>query len=247
MVFAALHAARASRLRRGRPVTLAPGDVDAEPVPITRATVIAAEPFADEEQARTWLGACGGRGDDQAEDEVRWAIEHLNVVVAAYRVAAGDAHARDVSGAQALRVRLGYGSGPELVNGAWNDALLMPRDQGASRVRRRMLSPEEELAGILTGRRPRGFPSEELLMRARLDLDAGRHVEAALQARVAAEALAAELEGGDAAAAAVARHAEAVAQLSRTALSTGLAAAEVGELERMVAELERTVRRRRYT
>lgn len=211
-------------------------------MPITRVTVIAAEPFADEEEARAWLARCGGRGDHD-QDELTWASEHLNVVMSAYRVAAADAHARDVSSNQALRVRLGYGSGSELVNGAWNDALLMAPDRGASKVRRRMLSPEEELAGILTGRRPPGFPSEELLLRARLDLDAGRHAEATLQTRIAAEALAAELEGD----AGVTRFAEGAATLCEAALSTGLTDAQADELRRMVAELERTVRRRRYT
>lgn len=245
VVFAALHAPRASRLRRGRPAALAPGDVAPEPVPITRITVIAAAAFADEQQARVWLAGCGGRGDE-ADEQIRWAIDHLNVVVAAYRVAAWDPHARDVSGDQALRVRLGYGSGSELVNGAWNEALLMPSDRGGSRVRRRMLSPEEQLAGILTGRRPRGFPSEELLLRARLDLDAGRHVEAALQARAAAEALAAELERDDTGGDAGTRHVEGAGALGRAALSTGLTAEHVGQLQKMVAELERTVRRRRH-
>ena len=245
-MFAAVHAKRASRLRGRRPTPLPPGEVEPEPVPITRATVIDAEPFADEARAQEWLARCGGRGDEGAE-EVAWAIGHLNVAVSAYRVAAGDAHARDVSGEQALRVRLGYGSGSELVNGAWKDALLLPADRGRTRVRRRMLSPEEELAGILTGRRPPGYPSEELLLRARLDLDAGRHVEAALQARAAAEALAAELDAGDAAHAVATRNAGASVGLCRAALGAGLGAEQVAELARIVAELERAVRRRRYS
>lgn len=215
-----------------------------EPVRITRATVISAEPFPNEDAARAWLAGCGGRGD-QGDEEIGWALGHLNVAVAAYRVASGDAHARDVSGYQAVRIRLGYGSGSQLVNGAWNEALLLPRHGGGSRVRRRMLSPEEELAGILTGRRPPAFASEELLMRARLDLDAGRHVAAALQARAALDALTAELTaGGDEGPAT--RHAETAASLCDAALSNELTAVEIEQLEQMVTQLERTVRRRRY-
>jgi hypothetical protein len=244
VVFAALHAPRASRLRRGRPVALPAGDAEPEAVPITRVTVIAAEPFASEDEAREWLVRCGGRGEHD-EEELRWATGHVNVAVSAYRVAAADAHARDVSSDQALRVRIGYGSGSDLVSGAWNEALLMPPHRGGQKVRRRMLSPEEELAGILTGRRPAGFPSEELLLRARLDLDAGRHVEATLQTRIAAEALAAELEGGGAPDAA--RYAEGAGALCEAALSGGLTDAQAAELRRIVSELERTVRRRRYT
>ena len=244
-MIASLHAPRASRLRRGRPVALAPGDAEPEAVPITRVTVIAAEPFAGEDEARAWLARCGARGDHD-EEELRWATGHVNVAVSAYRIAAADAHARDVSSDQALRVRLGYGTGADLVNGAWNDALLMPPHRRGPKVRRRMLSPEEELAGILTGRRPAGFPSEELLLRARLDLDAGRHAEATLQTRIAAEALAAELEG-HAGAADAARCAEGAGALCEPALAAGLTDAQAAELRRMVTELERTVRRRRYT
>ena len=58
-----------------------------------------------------------------------------------------------------------------------------------------MESPEERYAAILGGR-DRGLAGEELVLRARMDLDAGRVREAALQARVALEALLAELPSG---------------------------------------------------
>ena len=56
-----------------------------------------------------------------------------------------------------------------------------------------MEAPEERFAALVGGH---GSPlaAEELVLRARADLDAGRTREAALQARVALEALLAELQ-----------------------------------------------------
>ena len=122
----------------------------------------------------------------------------------------------------------------------------MPPEHGRPRVRRRMLAPEQELAGILTGRRSGIQPSEELLLRARLDLDGGRYVEAAMQVRVAVEALRAELSREGAADAAVASRVETATRLSQAAMSGELTPEQVDELEALVTELERVVRRRRY-
>lgn len=244
VVFAALHAERASRLRGRRPSKLPPGAVQPEPVPITRVTVIAAKPFDDEGAARDWLQRCGGRGDHGGE-EIETALARVNHSVAAYRVCASDPHAHDVSREQALRVRLGYGTGAELVDGGWDEALVVPSEHSRPRVRRRMLAPEQELAGILTGRRAPVQPSEELLLRARLDLDAGRHVEAALQSRAAAEALGAELER-DGTGKSTATHTATAARLSKAAMSHELSNAQIAELTKLITELERYVRRRRY-
>lgn len=244
VVFAALHAERSSRLRGRRPSKVPPGAVQPEPVPITRVTVIAAEAFGDEGSARDWLQRCGGRGE-HGGDEIARALAHVNHAVAAYRVSAADPYAHDVSRDQAVRVRLGYGTGSELVDGDWNEAVVMPREHSRPRVRRRMLAPEQELAGILTGRRSGVQPSEELLLRARLDLDAGRHVEAALQTRAAAEALGAELEREETGKS-TASHTAAATRLSRAAMSGGLSHAQIAELGKVVTELERFVRRRRH-
>jgi hypothetical protein len=247
VVFAALHARRSSRLRGRRATRAQAGAAEPEPVPITRVTVIAAEPFADEPSARDWLARCGARGD-AGDDAIAGALTHVNRAVAAYRVSAADPLTRDVTRAHAVRVRLGYGSGPKLVDGAWEDAITMPLESARPRVRRRMLAPEQELAGILTGRRAPVRPSEELLLRARLDLDSGRYAESAMQARVAVEALGAELarEGDAGAGAAVTGRLETATRLSQAALASGLTGEQRDELEELVGELERAVRRRRY-
>jgi hypothetical protein len=244
VVFDALHAERRSRLRGRRPRRVPPGAVEPEPVPITRATVISADAFATEAAAHEWLESCRASGD-HAGEEITTAIGHVNLAVGAYRVCAADPYAGDVSREQALQVRLGYGGGSELVDGDWADAYAMPGLHGVSRrERRRMLTPEQELAGILTGRRPPAYPSEELLLRARLDLDHGRVVEAALQARVATDALAVELAGGESEL--PEKHADAAKRLAKRALSEDLGDEEVGQLTELIVTLERAVRRRRY-
>jgi hypothetical protein len=214
-----------------------PGATAPDPVAITRAIVIAAQAFEDERAAAGWLRAtCGGR--DAAAGEVEDALGQVNAAVAAHRIAAQDPRVRDLVVLDVQRVRLGYGTGDEVVDGRWREAYAVPPERARRKSARRMLSPQEEMAGMLSGRRPPGRPSEELVLRARLDLEHERPVEAALVARAATEAMAAEgLAGGDP---------EAAARLARAALAGALSEADAGELEDLVTALERTVRRRRY-
>lgn len=236
VVFRALDAARRSRIRGRRPARVEPGATAPEPVPITRATVIAVQPFDDAQAAAAWLARCKER--DAAADDVAQALELVNRAVSAHRVAAQDPHVRDVVAGDAQRVRLGYGTGDEVVEGTWRDCYAIPPARARRRTRRRMLSPQEEMAGMLSGRRPAPRPSEELLLRARLDLDHGRITEAALVARAAIDALSAEGHGGG--------DAGAAERLARKALGGELVPAEVEELEELVVTLERALRRRRY-
>jgi hypothetical protein len=236
VAFRALHAQRRSRLRGRRAARAEPGATAPEPVPVTRAVVIAAEAFLDAGAAAGWLRECGGR--DAAADEVEQALELVNHAVSAHRVAAQDPHVRDLTIADVQRVRLGYGTGDDVVEGSWREALVIPLERAKRRTRGRMLSPQEEMAGMLSGRRPAGRPSEELLLRARLDLEHGRPVEAALVTRAATEALAAEGHAGADAAAAV--------RLAQAALTGELSPDQIEELADLLTSLERIARRRRY-
>jgi hypothetical protein len=125
-----------------------------------------------------------------------------------------------------------------VIEGAWHDALVIPPERAKRRSRRRMLSPQQEMAGMLSGRRPPSQPSEELLLRARLDLDRGRLVEAALMTHAATLALAAEGRAAPEQAPA--------AELARAALDTALSDSQAGELAELITALERAMRRRRY-
>jgi hypothetical protein len=171
--------------RKGRRVEQA----DVEPVPTCRVTVVRAQPFKSPGEAEAWLE--GLRGDaERADAEVDEAVRDLNGALSAHRAAAADPHTRDVSAAQALVVRIGYGAGEEVADGRFSDAWELPHER--KRTRRSMEAPEERFAALLSARE-RPFASEELVLRARTDLDAGRAREAALQARIALEAMLAEL------------------------------------------------------
>jgi hypothetical protein len=174
----------------GRYVVRAPEADEAEHVLVLRtlATVIAAEPLADAQAAHAWLRE--GRGD-AAERRLAEAVAVLNRTLAAHRVAAADHALRDVARDQALVARLGFGSGEEVADGHWTEAVEVP---AATRRARRTaaLRPQERLAALLGGR-AQPLACEELVLRARADLDRGATREAALQLRVALEAALTEL------------------------------------------------------
>lgn len=169
-----------------------------EPVPTARATVISAEPFASPLEAEAWLGALRGDRDALREEAALGAAE-LNRTLRAHRAAASDPYAIDVSPAHALVVRVGYGSGDLVADGRYDDALELPRTGTEALWRGRRgdaLAPGERLAAILSGR-DQLLACEELVLRARADLSAHRPREAALQARIALEAVLAEAAGDD--------------------------------------------------
>jgi hypothetical protein len=177
---------RRLRGRRGRTVERAAP----EAVPTSRATVVRTEPFATPDHAEVWLSAV--RDDTERRDgELERALATLNGALHAYRVARADPHLRDVTIDQALIVRVGFGSGDDAVAGLFKQAWELPRGRMA-RAKRSMEAPEERFAALLSGRES-VLACEELVLRARMDLAAGRGREAALQARVALEALLAEL------------------------------------------------------
>jgi hypothetical protein len=222
--------------RRRRPSRAEPHD-EPEPVAVTRVTVIRGESFDDVEAAQAWLGR--HRHADAASREVTDALLLLNHAVHAHRVASGDPYLADVSLARARRVRLGYGTGAELVEGRWAEAYAVPPEVARGR-RRRMLAPEEQLAHMLSGRRPAHL-SEDLLLRARLDLDQGRTRAAAIQLRSAYDAMKVELEEGNPGAGSAV-----VSDLASAALTRELTEAEVASLEEAIAGMERAARRRRH-
>lgn len=147
--------------------------------------MIRAQPFASEADAEAWLE--GLRGDDDArEAETADALRRLNRAIRAQRAAAGDPYLREVSLAQALVLRLGYGPGDSVAFGRFTQAWEPPRER--EKTKRSMDTPEARFAALV-GARDRAGVAEDLVLRARLDVDAGHLREAALQARVALEAL----------------------------------------------------------
>jgi hypothetical protein len=166
-------------------------DGEVEAVPTVRASVVRAAPFASHEEAEAWLGGLRSSKGTLEEEAARGASA-LNRFLRAHRAAAADPWGRDISPEHALVVRVGYGDGDQLAEGRYSAAYELPRKPRASR-KREDLAPAERLAAIVAGREQQ-LACEELVLRARADLEAGRPREAALQARIALEAVLAELD-----------------------------------------------------
>lgn len=237
--------------RRRRPREADPA---AEPgrVPIARVTAVRAQqPFERAAGAAAWLARVAGAETD-ADDLVAEGMALLNRALHAHAAASADPLGCELRAEHALVVRIGHGSGEQVSVGRFAEARHVDVRGGRSRRRRRdeELRPQERLAGILGGRE-RIDACETLLLRARADLDAGRGREAALQLRVAVEALLVELRG----ALLDPGHEEDMATLEARKREAGEAAnaALRGELDnvrsRQVRELveicERVLRRRR--
>jgi hypothetical protein len=163
-----------------------------EAVPTARVSIVRAEAFESDEAAAAWLSGLRGEKGELEAETARGAAT-LNRFLRAHRVAAADPWGRDVSPEHALVVRVGYGDGDQVAEGRYAEAYELPRKPRGSR-KREDLAPAERLAAIVGGREEQ-LACEELVLRARADLDAGRPREAALQARIALEAVLAELEG----------------------------------------------------
>jgi hypothetical protein len=208
-------------------------------------TVVRGAPFPSGDDAAAWLD--GLRGDDAAlHGEVDAAVAVLNRALHSHRVATADPYVTEVSPDRALVVRVGYGSGEELADGRFAECLELPRT-ARRRRRRSMEAPEERFAALLGGRE-KVLPAEELVLRARADLDAGRLSEAALQARVAIEAIlaagVASSESG-AAGASLGDHRDAIAGAANAALAGELPGDSAAALEEAVAAMELALKRRR--
>jgi hypothetical protein len=164
---------------------------EVEAVPTARASIVRAQPFGSRDEADAWLGSLRGSKGALEEEAARGASA-LNRFLRAHRAAAADAWGRDVSPEHALVVRVGYGDGDQVAEGRFSTAYELPRKPRSSR-KRDDLAPAERLAAIVAGREKQ-LACEELVLRARADLHAGRPREAALQARIALEAVLAELD-----------------------------------------------------
>lgn len=206
-----------------------------EPVPTSRATIVRATPFDSTDEADAWLDATASDNDDA----VSVAARELNFVLRSHRAAASDPYARDVRADHALVVRLGYGEGEQVADGRFGRAVELPREP-PKRKRDEALAPQERLAAVLGGR-DMLLIGEELLLRARLDLDAGRPREAALQARIALEALLGELD--DRFGAPLRPMREQVARAANAALDGDLPESDAAAVEDAVGQMAVAVRR----
>jgi hypothetical protein len=180
---------RRRRRPRGSDAAAPPAEL-----PLARATAIRAfEPYDHPEEAAVWL-ATATVNEAAIDAAVEAGTVLLNEALHAQAIAAADPHVATLAPERAVAVRLGYGSGEQIADGAFSEAREVDVAPAGSPRRRRQeeLRPQERVAAVLRGRE--AFAAcEALLLRARADLDAGRNREAALQLRVGVEALLAEL------------------------------------------------------
>ena len=166
--------------------------LEAEPEPAevttTRVTVIDPLSLSAEQQAQAWLDGLDRDLDVQA------AVLVLNRVLRMHRIAAADPYLHEVSPAQALVIRAGWGEGEQVAYGQWLQAreLQQRREPRRRRNRAWALRPQERLAALLGGRSS-ALDCEELALRARGDLEQRRAALAALELDRALAAAAREL------------------------------------------------------
>ncbi len=149
---------------------------DPEPasVPVARATVVDPVALSLETQATAWLKQL------DPEREAHAAARVLNRVLYAHRIAGAAPHIHEVSPAQALIVRAGFGEGEQVADGLWSDARELVLSRRRAGKRASVLRPQERLALLLSGRGD-VLLCEELALRARLDLDQGRLALSAIE------------------------------------------------------------------
>jgi hypothetical protein len=243
------------RPRRRRPRHADPG-ADPPDVPLTRLTIIPAEPPEPEAVVGELERMAGDA--EAAEARVVTGLRAANRVLRAHRVATGDAYGHEIGRGATLAARVGYGSGEELAEGRWERALEVPHPDPRRR-RAEALRPQERLAAVLGGRESIDA-CETLLLRARADLDQGLSREAALQLRIGLEALLAELplrDGGESGRqttrrgdqaddlATLSARRESIREAAEEALRGELSEDRAGQVTETLAICERVLRRRR--
>jgi hypothetical protein len=174
IVLSTVGADRRGLLGRRTRTRRATAEPEPTPVPVTRATVIDPIALSAESQAHAWLREL------DAEREAQAAADVLNRMLFAHRIASAEPHTHEVSPAQALIVRAGFGEGEHVADGLWVDArdLLLSNKRAGRRAS--VLRPQERLAALLSARE-KYLLCEELVLRTRLDLDGARVALAALE------------------------------------------------------------------
>lgn len=195
LVIETLGAPPPPRRRRRRPKD-AEAAVEPAPLALSRVTAIRAnEPFDSEADAAEWLGEAVA-SEDSIDSVIDEGLALLNRALHAHTAASADPLGAELRTSAAASARVGHGSGKEVAASRFSAAREVDVRAGASPRRRRdeELRPQERLAAILGGRE-RVDACETLILRARADLDANRYREAALQLRIALEAMLVELAG----------------------------------------------------
>jgi hypothetical protein len=242
LVLATLGAPQRRALARRRSRRRAHPEPPPTPVATARATVIdVGRPLRGEAEAKRWLSGAG-------EAELDAGIVVLNRALHAFRLISADPHLHPVGRRHALVARLGFGDGEQVADGQWTDA----RELALTRRRQsraKSLQPQARLAAVLGGRES-VLMTEELALRARVDLEQDREREAALQVLVALDAALAELQIDSTAGELGERlqelraHREAIARAAQSALAGPLPPSDRRAVQRALAHIEAALRAR---
>ena len=196
LVVRTLGAARArSRLKRGRPVPLE-REPEALPLQLSRLTLIKALPFDDQASAEEWLQRVGA--DHEIAGKLAAEAAHtVNRALLAHRVAAPDLYAADIHPEDAVVIRFGFGSGDEVADGRWSEAVEMPegRRQTMRTATMDIVGAQQRVASVLSARDV-VLAHEALLVEAELAAAEDRRPLAALALAAAIDSLL--RTGGDA-------------------------------------------------
>jgi hypothetical protein len=159
---------------------------------LVRYTLIrSSQPLSGERAAEEWLATIG-RDASAREQAAQEAVAVLNRAIAAYRVAAGDPYAGEVSPADAESIRFGAGTPRQVMDGDCRPSVIAPRPNGSSsrhgRLAPERLEPTRAVAAAL-GDRVAPLAADALTLRALLDLRLANPVAAAAAVLGALEAL----------------------------------------------------------
>lgn len=181
----------------------------------------------------------------------RAALEILNRAVVAYRACAADPYVADVSPLDARATRIGYGIAELVAAGKWEKAIAVPPPPTVRLSRDQKLMPTQAMGMVLTGNGT-VLESEELIIRAVLDLEQRRPRAAACGLHAGFELLLGEFAGKVMAGALqsqferlVEQRAE-IAELAAAARRGGLATREVERLADLAEATGALVDRWRY-
>jgi hypothetical protein len=247
LVAATLGAERAvsGRRRRHRATRAAEGP-GAATIPVTRLTVVTPTPLGPDE-ASHWLDEVAKDGE-AAEAQVETALRLINFAISAQRAGAQNPYVHELEAARAVAIRVGFGVGDEVADGNWTDAREIQLPAESDR-RAEILQAQERVAAVLGGR-DEVLACENLVLRARLDLEEGRRREAALQLRVGLEALLRELAEDSGAGvqedlAVLEGRRDEVVEAANGALRGNLGDDQAEALREVVTRCERALRRHR--
>ncbi|WP_372790881.1 hypothetical protein [Paraconexibacter sp.] len=186
-------APRGGRLGRGGAPAVADGEKPRE-LSLTLATVVfGTRLLPDDRVAARFFESVQSRGDER-DQWARAALETLNRSVVAYRACAADPYVIDLSPLDARATRIGYGIAELVAAGKWEKAIAVPPPPVPRLSRDQKVMPTQAMGMVLTGS-GRVLESEDLLLRAVLDVEQHRVRAGAMGLRAAFDLLLGEFAG----------------------------------------------------